>query len=345
MGIKYNISKAKSSLFFSLKRKILSHKKLRKMTNYFRTYVLHPNDREQKKSFGNENPDKTIYIIRYPSNNGSGVMSLFFLTLQQIDIAEREGYIPVVDMKNSKTQYYNGKDNAWEIWFSQPDIVSLESAYMSRNVILSGFSKKQREIPDIWKKTIVEENDPDGSFRMNPEFINYIHTLIEKHVSFGESILKLVNLGEEMVNPEGCIGVLARGTDYTILQPPGELVQPSPDQIVKKINEYDELYGKKDIFLVTEDFTIFTYFEEKFGNRLKRVSFDILVKDYDGRDYLSRTGAFKDPISSCSVYIAKLLLLSKCRYFIGGLTSGTKLSFVMNNNQYEDSFVFYLGQY
>ena len=51
-------------------------------------------------------------------------MALFFLTLKQI---------------------------------SQPDTVSPESAYNSRNVILSGFSKKQREIPELWKKVSLKE--------------------------------------------------------------------------------------------------------------------------------------------------------------------------------------------
>lgn len=59
---------------------------------------------EQKKSFGNKNPDKTFFVIRlYPP--AAGFLADYNYVLGYMKYAYDNGWIPVVDMQNYQTLY------------------------------------------------------------------------------------------------------------------------------------------------------------------------------------------------------------------------------------------------
>ena len=61
---------------------------------------------------GDLNPDKVFYVIRrYP---GTGLFSNLAYVMNHIQIANRMGFIPVVDMKNYPT-VYNEKEKILEL--------------------------------------------------------------------------------------------------------------------------------------------------------------------------------------------------------------------------------------
>ena len=79
---------------------------------------------EQKKSFGNKNPDKTFFVIRlYPP--AAGFLADYNYVLGYMKYAYDNGWIPVVDMQNYQTLYnedhpIHGTTNVWEYFFEQP---------------------------------------------------------------------------------------------------------------------------------------------------------------------------------------------------------------------------------
>jgi hypothetical protein len=94
----------------------------------------------RKRHYGKLYPEKTFYVIRRPEP-GAGLFSNFHWALGHIIYAQKEKYIPIVDMKNYKTYYneiesINGSKNAWEYYFEQPSSYTLEQVYKSKNVIL-----------------------------------------------------------------------------------------------------------------------------------------------------------------------------------------------------------------
>lgn len=106
--------------------------------------LFHWNDRQQDKTFGSLNPDKKFFVIR-SDNTCQGLLSLYFGGLEYIYRCFQEGFIPVVDYQNYKTQYnvdfpVNGTFNSWEYYFEQPSVYSLEEIYHSKNVRLSGWN-------------------------------------------------------------------------------------------------------------------------------------------------------------------------------------------------------------
>ena len=166
-----------------------------------------------------------------------------------------------------------------------------------------------------------------------------------EHIHFSDEVLSIVNKEATSLNISECIGVYIRGTDYVKLKPSGEYVQPSVDQMKCKIHEFENKYNAP-IFLVTEDGDIFDNLKKEFGDIIRIVSFDTFIRNYEGKDVLSKSDVLeKDKKLRGQKYLAKMILLAKCKYFVGSMTQGSKFSYILNNGNYSDEYVFDLGLY
>lgn len=292
---------------------------------------------EKRMRFGDKNPDEIIYIIRPTSENGiQGLMSLFVQTLRKIDYAKKKRYIPVVDFKNYNTQYSDGKSNAWEFFFKQPGNISLEEAYESKNVILSGVSLFKRENFNLYKDTIFIDD------RMS----EYCYNIINNFIKYDEIVNKMVEEENDRIMVENCIGVYIRGTDYTKLKPPGEYIQPSINEVIEKINEFMKNDEKMNIFLVTEDLDNYKILKEKYSEKLKIVSYDNFIDSSQVSDFLSHENLLEnDVVKRGRDYLVKEILLSKCKCLISSITYGSIAAFAINGNKYKDKYIFNKGKY
>ena len=92
------------------------------------------------ESFGENNSDKTFYVIK--RTPGTGFFSNLTFILNHLLISEKLGYIPIIDMENYKT-IYNEKTkikntlNAWEYYFEKLNKFELSDVYKSKNVIIT----------------------------------------------------------------------------------------------------------------------------------------------------------------------------------------------------------------
>ena len=97
---------------------------------------------------------------------------------------------------------------------------------------------------------------------------------------------------------------------------------------------------------MTEDGNIFDELKNEFGDMIKLVSFDTFIRNYEGKDVLSKSNVLeKDKKSRGQKYLAKMILLSRCRYLITSITQGSKFSYILNDGKYVDEYVFDLGLY
>lgn len=300
-------------------------------------YLFNRRDILQKKaSYGNSNVDKIIYIIKPDFQDGvEGLLSLIYRQVLYISYAKNRGYIPYVDWKNYKTQYYDGQHNAWEYFFEQPSRVTEEEAGKSKNVVLSGWTFK-----DI---------NPNGLFDAKIFFDRNLrkqsHELLIDNLTINSEVINIVNQQAKELDIYNCIGVYVRGTDYIKMKPSGEYVQPNVEQVVTKVQEFMSKYNLP-IYLVTEDGNIYDKFIDAFGKRVRIVSFDTFVRNYDGKDVLSKSNVLEeDKKSRGQKYLVKMILLSKCKYLISSITQGSKFSYLLNGGKYEDEFIFDLGLY
>lgn len=319
-----------------IKRLLIKNKKIFWSISMLHAYFKNYSDRQYKVLYGVKNPNKIFYVIRPRTNGIEGLMSLFIEACKKLEYAEKMGYIPYIDMKNYYTQYSNGIDNVWEYYFTQPSNYTEQEVYSSKNVILSGFS---------FFNSFNTEKFTDEIFK-DKEFNKKCYDLVFNKIKFTDSVNELVSKEIINIDVDKCLGVYIRGTDYVKLRPVGEHVQPAIDSLIEKIKEFETKYKFKYIYLVTEDYDIYTRLKNEFNSKIKIVSYDSFIKDYDGKTFLSKSNLLKeDPSLRGLHYLVKLILLSKCRYFIGSITMGSIASYVFNGNKYEDSYVFDLGLY
>lgn len=291
---------------------------------------------QRRVSFGDENKDKTIYVVKPDYQDGvEGLLSLLYKQILYIDFAKRNGYVPFVDWKNYKTQYYDGKNNAWEFFFKQPSELTETEVYRSQKVYLSGWTLK----------TINPDNLFESSVFHSKAIRDLSGRMLRENLEFSEDVLRLVDQEAKSLQIEKCIGVYIRGTDYVKLKPSGEYVQPSVDQVKCKVREFENKYDAP-IFLVTEDGDIFDKLKGEFGEIIKIVSFDTFIRNYKGKDVLSKSDVLeKDKKLRGQKYLAKMILLSKCRYLVTSITQGSKFSYILNDGKYVDEYTFDLGLY
>ncbi len=312
------------------------HKKLGYLAKYLYYCVAKRNILQKRISFGQMNSDRVIYVIKPDYQDGvEGLLSLINKQILYIAYAKKKGYCPYIDWKNYKTQYYDGKNNVWEYFFKQPSNLTESEVYRSKNVYLSGWTFRTINPAGLFEADVFTDKRIRGKSSK----------MLCEHIHFSDEVLSIVNKEATSLNISECIGVYIRGTDYVKLKPSGEHVQPSVNQMKYKIREFENKYNAP-IFLVTEDGDIFDNLKKEFGDIIRIVSFDTFIRNYEGKDVLSKSDVLeKDKKLRGQKYLAKMILLAKCKYFVGSMTQGSKFSYILNNGNYSDEYVFDLGLY
>lgn len=303
-------------------------------------YRLRYSDEMQKKiSFGDNNPEKIFYVIRPRKDGIEGLLSLFWNVIRNIDYAEKNNYISVIDFKNYKTQYsINDIDNVWNYYFTQPSAYDLEDVYSSKNVVLSGLEiqwyKKEKYKANYDQKSLLD-----------------LHNSIFKYIDFSNNIKKRVNdeIDELGIDLGNTIGLYLRGTDYIKLKPSGHPVQPTAGQAIEIVDRYIEKYQPSNIFLVTEDGEIYDAIKSRYGSKCITPKFDKYIYGYDGSKFLSNDKCIdalaENAYERGMQYLIKMIILSKCGYLIGGNTNGMWAVNVFADKQFKDKYIFDLGTY
>ena len=316
-----------------IKKWLLKHPEIYHILYYLYVFIFHHSAIEHVVNKANT-PQK-YYIIRPRTNGIEGLMSIFNYIMQRVDYAYKQNLIPVVDMKNYYTQYYIDNKNSWELFFSQPSSATLDMAY-NNYCIISGEKLVSEVDTNLFSKAVF----------FNKDLCKYCYSLVQKYVSFSEDIKNSLNTELKKVDVSKCIGIYMRGTDYTKMKPPGEPIQPSQEMVIEKVIEFKNKYQCHDLFLVTEDYDNYQKMVEKFGNEVHIASFDHFIKDYSGDDFLSKTDCLdEDVYQRGKEYLLKILMLSKCKYFISSITQGSISAYLINGGKFFADYIFELGTY
>lgn len=318
-----------------LKKIVFKHSKIYNFIYYCYSLVTDFDGREHVLRKGDNKP--VFFVIRPRTNGIEGLLALFIYILKKYEYAVNKEYEVIIDMKNYYTQYSNGKDNVWEWFFTQPSSYSLDDIYsISGTIILSGYKYREEENEQLFSNQIFTD-----------KYLNRkCYQLFNNNFKFSKEVNDMCITEQKSIPIEECIGVFLRGTDYVSLKPTGENMQPTAEQMVDKIRQFQNQYDNPPIFLVTEDQIIYNVFEREFRDLLYTVSFDTYIGNYTGNDYLSKSGVLmKDGHRRGLEYLCKIILLSKCRYMVSSIACGSKVAYVLNNNKYKDEYIFDLGLY
>lgn len=309
---------------------------LYQFAGYLYNFLKHPERMMKRYSNKDFLTDGTAFVVRPNSEDGiQGLLSLASQSLRWVDYANKKGYVPIVDYKNYNTQYGNGRDNAWEYFFQQPGEVGIELLDSYKDVVISGVTLKSK----------VDMRILSGDVFFNNEIFQESARILHQFVAFSKDVNETVDKEAEQINIEECIGVYIRGTDYTMLKPTGEFVQPDIEDVIKVLDDFVNKYDT-NLFLVTEDYNNYKKLSDHFGSRVMIVSFDSFIKDYNSNTYLSKSGVLGEDKRTRGIqYLAKIVLLSKCRFLVSSITKGSIFAYCLNNHRYEDEYIFNLGVY
>lgn len=320
----------------NIKQQLLKHPSFFWCLYVLKSLLVDFKGREYRKRYGMAYEYVTFYVIRPRTNSIEGLMSLLIWVLKKAEYAERKGYIPIVDMLNYNTQYSDGKTNIWNWFFNNKLNYSLKDIYNSKNVILSGYKLIRSENDDICSTKIFYDAD----------LKIYCRNLSDKYFLIHDDAIEIYKKELSKIPIEKCIGVFLRGTDYIKLKPIGEAVQPTASMVLKKVKEFRNRYNNAPIFLVTEDQNIYEKMRKYFKNEIYIVSFDTFIENYQGRDFLSKENVLNKNKHELGVqYLTKILLLSKCRYFIASIACGSKIAYMLKKGKFDDEYIFNLGIY
>lgn len=322
------LKKFKRSLYFCIQK----NKFLADIAIDINQVLFHWDVREYDKKFGPLNPQLKFFVVRC-RDIGEGLLSLYLGILGQIYWCNHNGFIPVIDFQNYRTQYnvdfpVNGTRNAWEYYFEQPYKYTLEEVYQSRNVRLSGWNFRR-------------------IFRNPPPTVEITDNIIFDMMKIAPIKQYVFDIANEKIKADGInnmIGLLVRGTDYTKLKPAGHSIVPTPEMAAEKLEEFFAKYGRSKIFLATEDENIYKFFRAKYGNMIYTTDYN-LVHNYSGRDYIANEISAENKYKFGLDYLVKMICLSECRYLIASNVSGSHFARILNRGRYADEYIFNLGRY
>lgn len=296
--------------------------------------ILNLKYRTRRCSYGLENPDKTFYVIGLSDIGTRGIGAILKVMLAHFQYAEKMNYLPIVDLKNFQSQYSDGNINGWELFFNQPQGYDLDAIQKSKNVVYS------RD----WNLRPSADIEIQGVY-CDSEMISKTRVYYKKYVhlnSYTENYLQK-EFQSLIGNKSEVIGVLCRGTDYLYNRPTGHWVQPEPKVVIEELKKLKMKLNFTHIYLATEDQDIYELFISEFGDEvLTNDSTRHSRKDMIGIERLSEISESKELVGY--QYISSMNILSKCKYFMGGKTSGTQMVLWMTEG-FEYMHLWELGKY
>lgn len=293
----------------------------------------------EKLRFGEKNSDKTFLVIKI-NNAGLGLMGVYNCVLGYLRIAQVNGFIPVIDLKNYNNGYLEedelGKVNAWEYYFEQPTTFSLDEVYQSKNVIMAtGISPREASPIPL-----------NYYYLTNPKVrANKYYNIIKESIKIKPEISEIIDINyNNLLEGKRVIGVVNRGSD--MINAPGHQIQPDIQEVIYKTKEMLLKWNCQYVFLATEEVLTLEIFKQEFGDKLLFNKSE-RVKIYEkGTPFTDVSfGRENDKFKKGLEYLTTVVLLGKCNCLIGSLVGATVGALGLNMGSYENTYIYDLGEY
>lgn len=213
-----------------------------------------------KRNRTGTNSEETYYVIRLNFPN-YGLSSLETFVAAGCAYAEKHGYIPVVDLKNFKTMYQEqnelGAVNIWERYYDQPAGVSLDDAEQGCRILYGDYCGwRQNFLHCIYFRNLANQKT--------------IRRVFAKSIRLNAPTRAAVDSAYQNLHIENekLLGVVARGTDYSMLRPEMHSIPPETQRMIDRARSVMREHACTRIFLATEDLDVLSAFRDAFGEQL-----------------------------------------------------------------------------
>ncbi len=295
-------------------------------------FVRHHDLREhwEKKKNG-AYPDQRFFCISYEDKH-AGLFGIVDRVLGACSYAEERGLIPIVALEEGKIQYKNeaGSETPWEVFYQPVAEYKMQDLRSASKVLFMGYNSR---CPRFIRDEVFK----------NAETLHEASEYMKKRARLSKEAVKRLKAEQNRLDLSNSLGVFLRGTDYAALKPYNHSIQPTVEQAIPYIDSYLAEHPNTDyIYLVTEDEAIFHCLLKRYGERIKMTG-GRFVHAYDGRGLLA--DYIEDVNEQGFEYLVRIYMLSTCRALIGGSAAGASFARIINDNHYEQVFIFDLGRY
>jgi len=266
------------------------------------------------RSFGPLNPDKVYYVIWRADR--AGLFSVLQFVAAHLDVADRLGFVPIVDFQNFPSTYtedhpIDGTLNSWEYYFEPVNRYSLDEVYESKAVVFcdGGF-------PASYPFAITESRRLQDAFH--------------RHIRVKTSILEFADrFAEEHFSGSRVLGVHFRGQEMRTA--PGHPLPATPRQMVARAQTLMAERRYEKVFLVTEEQSYLDFFRSVFGSRL--VATDAF-RTYETNAY--NLGLGPDHKYQLGLDVLRdTLVLAKCNALLCGGSNVSVFAEFLNAGRYD----------
>ena len=306
---------------------------------------------ERRKSYGPENPDKIVYIIR-PIDDKSpfyigpvhNLLANYFYVLSHLQYARVKGWVPVVDqlnypVYNSQSSPINGTKNAWEYFWEQPGEVTLDEAYRSNNVVLSkrswfwewdiGYDAARYKD----KNTVAFYSELAAMAKLNEETRDHIAKAADDLLPKGKKVLGVnVRIGGHSA--------------HSAKHGEGHPIQPELEELISDVKLIAQSLKADCIFVSSDTEYAVDRFKAYFGNNLivyprLRAAIGTEFAPDSQKNIYGQGKSYQTALD----YLTEMELLSRCDALIGSVNSGFRYAVVRNANRFEQIEVIDSGRF
>ena len=284
--------------------------------------------------------NKEFAILSRINCQACGLFSYYIVHLGCIITYLNEGYIPIIDV-SSYLNVFNGfneslidKENRWEKFFYQPCGYTLNEVKLKNNI-------------NYFMCECSDNMPSEKEVYSNKTLLKHFRYIANQYMSVKKEIIDEADIIWEKLfkDSKNVLGLLVRGTDYISIKPSFHSIPPTADMVIKDAikmnfeNKYDF------IFLATEDNKIRQKFIKEFGNKLKYLLPEKIIKyNYDEGNYLSMYDDSFGNMKFQKTYLLSMIILSKCLDIISSRTSGAAGAYILSKG-FRNDFVYYIGEY
>lgn len=315
--------------------------------------------REKSKEvhcLGEENPDKTYYVIALDAPE-TGIASMLVYLLGHLKYAQKMHYIPVIDSTKYPPWLWGGPDEEvaqcpwrkglpwelkerWLFYFKQPTGVTMQDIQNCKNVIYTSPVTLDTPYHPMWE---IEPVKKRYMKKWNPLFRKYIHFEDETARYIRQEVSKAIKPGRRVLGVSVRMGYV-QGMKLKEKHYKYHNCQPdSIDVFIRDLEHFKELWKCDYLFLSTDDTGSVADMKKHFGDKL--LALDRM------RTQITEHGEFSDnpllevSIASNRAYLAELVILSKCQCYLGSRNGGCSIANVMNGGRFEHKYIYALGKY
>ena len=249
-------------------------------------------------NFGKKNKDKVFYVIK--RTPGAGLFSNLIYVLNHLEIAQKNNFIPIIDMENFTTIYNEKKKidnslNAWDYYFEKINKYKLKEVYKSQRVIIT----KNKFFKQFYNTISNQKFREIGSnyFKIKNKFLNQSDNFFKKFLN------------------ANTLAVHYRGTSYKT-----SANHPFPathEQTINKINQLISSHNYEKIFLCTEDMGFYSKMKKNFRSNLYYLDSFRSFKDDAFKIFPRKIHRYK---LGCEILL-DALIITKCKGFLHAQTN------------------------